>query len=422
MSEVLDPKVGRLVIVGASLAGLKAAEAARGMGFDGQIIMIGDESHLPYDRPPLSKQFFEADGELAYFRDDTYYASDLRATMMLGRPATALDTGRKVVIVGDSEEISYDALIIASGAHPRELAGLTGDQDVVAMRSADDALAIRTAIEAGRDITVIGAGFIGAEVASAARKNGNSVTIIESTLFPLERAVGRQMGALLSDMHRRNGTDLRVGVTVADVRRSESGIESLILSDGVELETDLILVSIGVVPATSWLHDSDVELNPDGGVVCNEFLETSVPGIFAAGDLAFFPNGVMDQSMRLEHWTSANEEGSIAGKNAVASEKTAYQTVPYVWSDWYGNRIQFAGHAGTEEPYVVSGSLSDDKFVALYRQGERVIGALAVNEPSKIMKDRRRIALRTSWANALEVYADANNSRSESQVAPGSLR
>ncbi|MCU1480913.1 MAG: pyridine nucleotide-disulfide oxidoreductase [Subtercola sp.] len=408
------PAVKRLVIVGASLAGMKAVEGARKSGFAGEIVLIGDEQHFPYDRPPLSKRFLDDERDVPYFREHTSYVEDLDATLLLGSPATALRPADKTVIVS-GRPVPYDALVIATGASPRVMPQWAGMQGVVTLRRFADAVTIRGALDAQKNVTIIGAGFIGAEIASAARKSGCSVTIVEATETPLARAVGPEMGIELSKMHEKNGTALYCGVTVSAVNGGAGGgasgdrVESVELSDGRVVPTDLLLVSIGASPATEWLRDSGLEITPDGGIVCDATLETSIPGIYAAGDVVHWPNAIMDTTMRLEHWTSANEQGALAGKNAAGVAPTAtYETVPYFWSDWYGNRIQFVGVAGTIVPHVVSGSIESDKFVALYQLGDRVVGALAVNEPSRIMKERRRISQRTSWQEALDVYAAAD--------------
>ncbi|CAN5201074.1 FAD-dependent oxidoreductase [soil metagenome] len=410
--------VRQLVVVGASLAGVKAVRAARAAGYDGQIVLVGDEEHLPYDRPPLSKQFLAEERGLPHFHDAEFYADELDATLLLGTPASSLLPAEHVVVVG-GERVRYDALVLATGATPRVIPEFAGTPGVHTLRNVDDAAAIRMAIDAGRDITILGAGFIGAEIASAARKSGCRVTIVEASMFPLERALGKSMGRSISAMHGRNGVDLRCGVTITKVSADANGLNGIVLSDGTNLRTDILLVSIGAVPATAWLEDSGISMSPDGGVVCNEFLETSLEGVFAAGDIAYWPNSAMGSPMRLEHWTSANEQGAVAGRNAIhPAERTAYSTVPYFWSDWYGNRIQFAGKAGSEEPEVVFGALDDDRFVALYRSGDRLIGALAVNEPSKIMKDRRRIAEGTEWKAALAHYESLREGVASSAARP----
>ncbi|WP_066285365.1 NAD(P)/FAD-dependent oxidoreductase [Arthrobacter sp. B6] len=397
----------RLVIVGASLAGLRAAEGARASGFTGEIVLIGAEEHLPYDRPPLSKQYL-GDAEIPYLRDPDSYVHELNVRAVLGNPVTALRPDEKAVVV-NGESISYDSLVIATGAAPRELPGYSEIPGVVTLRNLEDTHSLRRALDATHNITIVGAGIIGAEIATAARKRGCEVTVIEATHYPLERAVGREMGLVLSQMHPRNGTDLRCGVTLAELRTEGEGgkVSSVVLSDGSEIKTDLLLVSIGVVPTTSWLKDSGIELHPDGSIACDEYLKTSLDDVYAAGDAISWPNAHTGRTGRLETWTSANEQGAIAGRNAAGVEDAlAYSTVPYFWSDWYGHRIQFAGTAHDAEPEVVIGGYEEEKFVVLYRSGDHVVGALAVNEPAKIMKDRRRIQQRSTWAEAVEHYKE----------------
>jgi NADPH-dependent 2,4-dienoyl-CoA reductase/sulfur reductase-like enzyme len=404
---VINPaKACRLVIVGASLAGLRAAESARNSGFTGELVIIGEEEHLPYDRPPLSKQYLGDDATVPYLRETDSYTDTLNATLLLGQRATALVPSEKIVVVGD-RLVPYDALVIATGSKPRELPGSSDTSGIVSLRTMEDASVVRRALDAKANITIVGAGIIGAEIATAARDRGCNVTIIEATQFPLERAIGREMGTVLSDMHARNGTELKCGVSISDIKTEAGRITSVVLSDGTEVATDLMLVSIGVIPATSWLQGSGIELRPDGSIACDEFLQTNLKGVFAAGDVASWPNTLTGLTGRLETWTSANEQGAVAGRNAVrVSDMQPYSTVPYFWSDWYSNRIQFAGSAAGAEPQVVSGSVERDKFVALYRSGDQVVGALAVNEPSRIMKDRRKIQNGTSWVEMLEHYRE----------------
>jgi NADPH-dependent 2,4-dienoyl-CoA reductase/sulfur reductase-like enzyme len=401
--------VERLVIVGASLAGLRAAESARRTGYDGEIVLIGEEEHHPYDRPPLSKQLLEnPDHEIPYLRDESHYANELRVDLMLGRAATALLADESVVVVGGDDRVEYDALVIATGAAPRALPGLTGTPGVLSLRNIDETVAIRKALHEGKPMVVVGAGFIGAEVASAFRGREGDVTIVEATSSPLARVLGEGMGTRLSEMHGRHGTSLLCGVTVTELERNGDGVSGVVLSDGQRIAAEVVLVSIGAVPATAWLQSSGIAMNPDGGIICDSALRSSLPDVYAAGDIVHWPNEIMDVSMRLEQWTSAHEQGTTAGRNAVSGAGESYQTVPYFWSDWYKNRIQFVGRAGDSEPEVVSGAVDDDRFVALYRDGDRLVGALAVNEPSRIMKDRRRISQRASWSEALDAYGVAS--------------
>ncbi|NKQ51964.1 oxidoreductase [Amycolatopsis sp. K13G38] len=394
----------RLVVVGASLAGLRAVEAARKAGFTGAITLVGSEQHLPYDRPPLSKAYLDSldpgvRPEAPVFRTESYLRDELAVELRLGAAATVLDTGSRVVWVGD-REVPYDLAVVATGAIARTLPGTAGLKGVYTLRTIDDAVAVRAALEDGARAVVVGAGFIGSEVASAARKRGLDVTVVESLPTPLVRAVGELMGEACTSLHRVNGTDLRCGVAVAEIR-GEGKVEQVVLSDGSAVDADLVVVGVGATPATEWLDGSGVSL--DNGVVCDATLSTGVSGVYAAGDVARWHNPLFDRAMRLEHWTSAAEQAAAAVRNALdpASAKP-YQTVPYFWSDWYDSRIQFVGVPQAEEVRVVDGDVAGGRCVALYRDGDRLIGALTINGQSVIMKYRTLITKRTHWRDALE--------------------
>jgi NADPH-dependent 2,4-dienoyl-CoA reductase/sulfur reductase-like enzyme len=260
---------------------------------------------------------------------------------------------------------------------------------------------------------VVGAGFIGSEVASAARQRGLPVTVVEASAVPLTRSVGPSLGLLLADLHKRAGTDLRLG---AAVDRAENG--HVMLRGGERIRADLVVAGIGAVPCTDWLAGSGVELDPrDGGVLCDETLTTSVPGVYAAGDVCSWASGLAGRRLRLEHWTSAAEQGSVAGHNAAAYLAGAtsgagggarvFDTVPYFWSDWYGSRIQFVGGPSGADTEVIGGGWDDGKLLVLYRRGDRLAGALTVNRPGLIMKLRRLTARRESWESAAALAAAA---------------
>jgi NADPH-dependent 2,4-dienoyl-CoA reductase/sulfur reductase-like enzyme len=396
-------KVERLVVVGASLAGLRAVEAARKSGFEGGITLIGAERHLPYDRPPLSKEFLDAtepgvEASMPFFRSDRVFADELHVGVVLGTPATGLDTSRQVVSVGD-REVGYDALIIATGSELRTLPGseLGG---VHGLRTLDDSLAIRAALDAGARTVVIGAGFIGSEVASSAQKRGVDVTVVEALPTPLVRATGTAMGAAIASLHERNGTTLLCGTEVKALE-GDSAVERVVLSDGTVLAADLVVVGIGVSPCTGWLEGSGLTLA--NGVLCDETLWTGVPGVYAAGDVANWLNPMFGVRQRMENWTAAAEQGAAAARNALDPDNAKpYATVPYFWSDWYGTRIQFVGVPDSEEVLLVDGNPeSDDRWTALYRRGDRLVGALTVNGQTVIMKYRRMIGQGSSWGDAL---------------------
>ncbi|TKA01031.1 NAD(P)/FAD-dependent oxidoreductase [Actinacidiphila oryziradicis] len=404
----------RLVVVGASLAGLHAVEAARRAGFTGTITLIGSEKHEPYNRPPLSKQFLNAGPppEPPFLRTAEKFGA-LDIDLRLGRPATELDTEGQRVAVSD-EWIGYDALVIATGATPRALPGTDGLAGVLTLRTVDDARAVRTALDAGARTVVVGAGFIGSEVASAAHKRGLPVTIVEALPSPLARAVGEEMGVAVGDFHRANGVELRCGTAVTKLS-GDGRVEHVHLSDGTVLDADLVVVGIGAAPETGWLESSSLTL--DNGVVCDETLNAGVPGVYAAGDVARWHNPLFDRSMRLEHWTSASEQGAEAARNAIDPErKQPYETVPYFWSDWYDRKIQFAGLPDAEHMEVVSGQATDRKFTALYRSGDRLIGALTVNRPAENAKYQGLIGRRACWEEALEA-ARASASRATAAAA-----
>lgn len=391
-----------LVVVGASLAGLRAVESARRAGFAGTITLVGAEEHLPYDRPPLSKEFLTAAEPMQAptLRDPAVLRDELHIDLRLGSPATGLDTADRVVWVG-SEPIGYTGLVLATGAAPRTLPGSDHLAGVHTLRTLDDARRIRAALDAGARTVVVGAGFIGSEIASSARQRGSTVTVVEALATPLARPVGEQMGVVLAGLHERHGTTLRCGVGVEAIEGVDS-VEAVRLADGTRIEADLVVVGVGVAPTIDWLSGSGLQL--DNGIVCDQTLQTSAPGVYAAGDLASWPNPVFDTRMRLEHWTIAAEQGGVAGRHAIdPAGATAYSTVPYFWSDWYGRRIQFVGiAAGVEEVQVVAGDVDGDTFLTLYRAGDRLIGALGLEQRGQIMKYRLMIGKGATWAEALD--------------------
>ena len=395
--------VDRLVIVGASLAGLRAAEAARKHGFRGEVVLIGAEDHLPYDRPPLSKAFLDAgEVEVPWLRTERHLTEQLGLVFKLGAPATALDPDARVVTVGE-ETIQYSAMVITTGASARTLPGTSDIRGVHTLRTLDDAKAVRSALDAGARTVVIGAGFIGSELAASARMRGLDVTIVEALDLPLSRSVGPEIGYALATLHKREGTELRCGVSVTGITEAHGTVRSVKLDDGTELPADLVVVGIGVAPATRWLHGSGVVLHQrDGGVVCDETLSTGLPGVYAAGDVAHWPNPVFDGDlMRLEHWATAVEQGAAAARNAIEAGTAAMSTVPYFWSEWYGHRIQFVGIPHADEVQMIN-EPDSDRLLALYRRGERLVGCLTVDRPSQIMKYRRLISERASWDQALQ--------------------
>ena len=401
----------RLVVVGASLAGLRAVQAARQHGFEGTITLVGAEEHLPYDRPPLSKAYLDAAAVPdVMLMPEQQLRDGLGVEVMLGAPATKLDLAAREVTVAD-RPVPYDVLVIATGARARTIPGATAIAGVHTLRCLEDAAAVRAALDAGARTVVVGAGFIGSEVASAARKRNLDVTVVEAADIPMMPAVGADVGSLLADLHRREGTDLRCGVTVKRIYRRKGRVRGVALSDGSVIDADLVVVGVGAAPATEWLAGSGLEL--DDGVLCDETLAArGADGVYAAGDIARWPNELFGTVMRVEHWTAAAEQGAAAAGNAVGpGPPTRYVTVPYFWSDWYRHRIQFVGVAGGDEVHLVTvdgrseSSRAEDqpagRTVALYRRGDRVVGALTINGQAVVMKYRALIARQASWEEAL---------------------
>jgi NADPH-dependent 2,4-dienoyl-CoA reductase/sulfur reductase-like enzyme len=395
-------RVERLVVVGASLAGLRAVEAARRSGFTGRIVLVGAEEHAPYDRPPLSKAFLDSEGPAwpRPFRTLDELRDDLGVEPMLGTPADGLDADARAVRVG-GQAVHYDALVLTTGASPRPFPGAAGVAGVHALRTAEDARSIRTALDAGARTVVVGAGFIGSEVASAARKRGLPVTVLEALEVPLARSVGEEVGGVCADLHREAGTDLRLGVGVSGLESAAGRVTGVRLDSGEVLPADLVVLGIGVAPATAWLEHSGLRLHDrDRGVVCDATLGTGLPGVYAAGDVAHVPNPLFDGDlMRLEHWTNAAEQGAAAARHALdPASARPLSSVPYFWSDWYSRRLQFVGTPRADEVTVVSPP--EAGFVALYRRADRVVGALTIDRPRDIMKLRRLVAERAAWSEA----------------------
>lgn len=335
------------LVVGASLAGLRAVQAARKAGFPGQITLIGAEEHLPYDRPLLSKAFLSVGHghDLVPYADEDTLRKDFEVDLRLGTPAQALDTATQEVHVAEGP-VCYDALVVTTGATPHTLPGTEGIVGVHPLRTLEDAHAIRSALGAGARTVVVGAGFVGSEVASAARRRGLPVTLVEAAESPLSRPFGSEVAAVCADLHRAHGTDLRLGTGVAGVESDRGQVTGVRLDDGTVLPADLVVTGIGVQPATAWLHGSGLPLHPDdGGLQCDSTLCAGVPRVYGAGDVAHAINPLFDGDlMRPEHWTTAAEQAAVAARHALdPAAATPHTSVPYFWSDWYEHRIQFTG-------------------------------------------------------------------------------
>jgi NADPH-dependent 2,4-dienoyl-CoA reductase/sulfur reductase-like enzyme len=399
---------GRIVVVGASLAGLSALETLRQDGFEGELIAVGAEPVLPYDRPPLSKQVLQGtwEPEKTELRDQPQY-DVLGVTWHLGRRATGLDPAARTVTLDDGEPLAYDGLVIATGATPRWLPGSAGLEGVYVLRTLEECLALRAEFERASRVCVVGAGFIGAEVAASARQRGLDVTVLEALPAPLARAFPAEMGAACAALHLDHGVDLRCGVTV-DGFEGDGRVTGVRLGDGTVVEADVVVVGVGVVPETGWLESSGLAL--DNGVVCDSTCATGAPGVVAAGDIARWPNNLFGETMRVEHWSNAVEQGAAAAKRLLAGpgEAVDFSPVPYFWSDQYDAKIQFLGRCcPTDDVRIVNGSVDERRFVALFGRAGRLVGALAFSRPRLLMAYRKLLAAKTSFEDALTHAAQA---------------
>jgi NADPH-dependent 2,4-dienoyl-CoA reductase/sulfur reductase-like enzyme len=381
----------RVVIAGASAAGLSAAETLRRSGHSGTIMLIGSEPVAAYDRPPLSKEILS--GAWTPDRISLRTQADLDALDLdarYGVAASGLDLGTRTVALSDGTEVAFDGLIVATGVRPRKLPGAPAH----VLRSLDDALALKGSLGPGSRLVVVGAGFLGAEVAAVAVGLGTEVIVVEPAAVPLAHAVGEDVGSMLAQAHQDHGVDLRTDTGVAEV--VPAGVR---LQDGSVIEADAVLVAIGSLPNTEWLVGSG--LTVDNGVVCDEFC-AAAPGVYGAGDVARWDNPLFGTSMRIEHRTNAAEQGMAAARNLLGAQRP-FAPVPYFWSDQYDMKIRAYGDLrGHDEMRVVEGSLRERRFTALYRSGDHLAGVLSVGMSPKSMRAwHRAVAARAAWLEAV---------------------
>ncbi len=380
----------RIAVVGASVAGISAARALRQLGFDGELVIIGDEPHVPYDRPPLSKDYLAGEmteSQLALQFD----GEDLGALWHLGVSATGLDASTRTLTLSNGSELIADGIVIATGARARQLPGTSGRAGVHLLRTLGDARVLRAELVPGARLVVVGAGFIGAEVASTAQRLGVDVTVVEAAPTPLVAQLGAEMGTHIAGLHAEHGVRLITGTAVAELQGTER-VTGVTLADGRTLPADIVVVGIGVLPNVEWLAGSGLTL--DDGVRCDPFGNTGVTGIVAVGDCASWLDSRSGGHRRVEHWTAAREGALIAAASLLSGgEDRRPSRAHYFWSDQYGHSLRFAGStAGFDHITIEAGSVAERSFLAVYRRGDEPIGVLTIGHDREFSRWRKQLS------------------------------
>jgi 3-phenylpropionate/trans-cinnamate dioxygenase ferredoxin reductase component len=371
--------VGTIMIVGGGLAAGKAVEALRAGGFDGRVVLVAQEQHLPYERPPLSKGYLLGTQALdsALVHPATWY-DEHDIALLLGSPATAVDVDAHTVTVAD-EVLGYDRLLIATGAKVRRLPGLDeSDAPMSYLRTLEDSERIKTSLLPGRRVTVIGGGWIGLEVAAAARAAGCDVTVLEALGMPLVRVLGPEVARVFADLHRSHGVDLRTNVSVSSVD-SDAGEAVVRLDDGSSVAADLVVVGVGVSPNAELAEAAG--LDTDNGVVVDELLRTSHPDVFAAGDVANAYHPKLGRHLRVEHWDNAIEQGLTAARNMIGAEQS-YDRLPYFFTDQYDLGMEYVGSVGPEgyDEVVLRGDVPGGVFTAFWLKDGSAVAGMHAND------------------------------------------
>ena len=393
-----------ILIVGASLAGLSALDALRAAGHDGEVIVVDAAPELPSDRPPLSKQVLAGTMEPeAAHQPLANKLAELDAEIRFSTAATALDAATRTVTFAGGTEVTAEGIVLAMGASPRRLPGgeLAG---VHVVRTLADSLALRRDLGASPNrVAVIGAGFIGAEVAATCRGLGLEVTMIEAAPVPMVRVLPSAIGGFVADVHRDHGVDVRLGVGVSGLLADGDRVRGVELADGSVVDADVVVVGIGVVPSVDWLEGSGVPVG--NGITCDETC-LAAPGIVAAGDVAEWFNPHFGERMRVEQWEHAIEHGAAAGRRLLAGDDgEPFGSVPWFWSDQYDRTLQMAGRpAADDEVVILDGTLEERRFVAGFRRGDRCTGVLGVNRPRHAIQARMRLVESLDWAPIQDLF------------------
>jgi 3-phenylpropionate/trans-cinnamate dioxygenase ferredoxin reductase subunit len=366
------------VVVGAGLAGGRAVETLRKEGFDGRIVLIGSEQHRPYNRPPLSKDYLRGEAKL----DDVYeYDGDFAAAntieQRLGSTVDSIEVADSRLVLDTGEQIGFDRLLLATGSEPRRLPGADDTlAGVQYLRTIEDSDRLRTLIEQASRVVVVGAGWIGCEVAASARQLGREVSLVAPISVPLEEVLGPELGAVYRDIHADHGVDLRLDTTVDGFVGSDGAVAGVRTSTGEVIAGDLVVVGIGVRPRTQLAERAGLAV--DNGVITDEHLATSAPGIYAAGDIASTWYPFYGTHIRVEHWATARSQGVSAAKNMMGTP-APYDRIPYFYSDQYDTGMEYSGYATKWDRVVFRGDVGGRKFVAFWLDQDRVVAGLAMN-------------------------------------------
>ncbi len=372
-----DTKDERLfVIAGGGAAGYTAAQTLREDGFTGRLVLITRETQLPYDRPNLSKDYLQGNAEPEWIplRSDDFFAEhDIE--VIQGREITHVDAAQKAITFADGEILRCDALLLATGGAPRRLPFQSrANSNVFLLRSYNDSDAIIAAAEKGRRAVVIGASFIGMEVASSLAARGCEVTVVAPDAVPFEKILGPEIGRLFQNIHVENGIKFRLAASVVDFAGIEK-VRAVVLENGERLEADLVVVGVGVKPATGFLEG--VDLHKDGGVIVDEHLRAA-DGVYAAGDIAYFPHPLTGERQRIEHWRTAMQQGRVAARN-MAGKKIAYDAIPFFWTRQFDAGLLYVGHALAWDEIIYQGDVSAREFLAFYIKEDRVLAVAGMN-------------------------------------------
>ncbi len=383
------PERQTFVVVGANLAGGRAAQWLRQEGFDGKIILIGAEPDPPYERPPLSKEYLRGDmsrERLFIATSEAYREQEIE--LRLATRATSINPSERSVELESGERIGYDKLLLATGGHVRRVSVPGSElEGIHYLRTVADSERIAAEVQPGRRLVVIGAGFIGAEVAATARTKGLEVHVLEMAPVPLGRVLGEELGRIYAEIHRDHGVQLHTGEAIERFEGAKR-VERVVSSSGRTIDCDFVVVGVGIEPATELAREAGLEV--ENGIVVNEYCETSAPDIYAAGDVASFYHPLLDTRLRVEHWSNAQNQGITAAKNMLGKQK-AYDDIPWFWSDQYDLNMQYIGHAPRWDEIVLRGDVAGRSFTAFYVEGGRLRAALAVNHQRDIRASRELI-------------------------------